>query len=751
MSTTTTPFSNPTIIVYYEDSDVEGDLSIVHQAATIGDTETLKQVIQQDPSVLEQTNADGMTPLAQAVMSRQMEAMKMLVIMGANLNAQDNLGRSCLSIAAYQGWHSGVVSLLRNGAKQFTPDKAGRTPLHASTYDPDTKTLGALLQIMSIDDINQKDNEGMTGLHWAAFHNRPEHLQLLLQRGADITSVDIDGKNALHWAAQNGSIACCSYIAKLPSASEQVNHQDHSGKTPVHFAAAAGHSQIIAELAKIPECDLECEDPDERTALHWAAATGQADSIAMLLKLGINPSPFDAEDGTPLDYARQSGHAECIQLLEDRLDQLMERTTVDKSTNQNDSSSKTRKNPLGFIVEFFKGKKTSKECNNIHELSDASQETYNESSISDHSPEVHERIKHDYSNRRNSKVLTVNTAEGSSGVNMNQNGNHSNSSSQNKHRLSPLPRVRTPREKTKTLPVQAEEIIALQTGNDFRRTPPGTARSLSPIQSSHTLSSSDPAGAGRGLKSHTSSLSEDGGTLFPRTNLTCSGLDVKPSTPPQLAPLKGPKPRISGGPPQSVTRLRNEKVGINRTPTPPSWDHFLGDLPTDSRLEPSSNDGTNIKKKKKKKKSKSPLEPANIEFEDTTKQNSRTQSTTTPKALSPGPNMTHSPSPMTLSTGSNKTHSASPRAHSPNLRRHSNTSPISLHSPERLKGSSDTFRPQTEGNMLRRDIDDLPPRPTSTLHNTTKSAISLPVHSLEAKKLPEKYKDLDRSINNLLH
>lgn len=44
----------------------------------------------------------------------------------------------------------------------------------------------------------------MTSLHWAAFHNRPQHTQTLLHKGADPTLVDKDFKTALHWAVQVG-------------------------------------------------------------------------------------------------------------------------------------------------------------------------------------------------------------------------------------------------------------------------------------------------------------------------------------------------------------------------------------------------------------------------------------------------------------------------------------------------------------------------------------------------------------------
>lgn len=59
----------------------------------------------------------------------------------------------------YKGWYDGVMYLLRNGAKQNIPDKSGRTPLHASTYDKDTRIIGALLQTLTREEANQGDIE----------------------------------------------------------------------------------------------------------------------------------------------------------------------------------------------------------------------------------------------------------------------------------------------------------------------------------------------------------------------------------------------------------------------------------------------------------------------------------------------------------------------------------------------------------------------------------------------------------------
>ena len=44
--------------------------------------------------------------------------------------------------------------------------------------------------------------QGMTALHWAAFHGRTGHVRLLVEKKADLLSRDTDGKLPLHGAAQ---------------------------------------------------------------------------------------------------------------------------------------------------------------------------------------------------------------------------------------------------------------------------------------------------------------------------------------------------------------------------------------------------------------------------------------------------------------------------------------------------------------------------------------------------------------------
>ncbi|KAJ8401902.1 hypothetical protein AAFF_G00374830 [Aldrovandia affinis] len=308
-------FSSSSVFDQHKDSAEEVDLNVVYQAAANGDVNTLTAVIREDPSILECCDGEGSTPLMHAVSGRQVDTVKLLLKMGASINTQDACGRTSLSLATYLGWLEGCVCLLRNGAKQNIPDKNGRLPLHAATAETDLRLMAVLLQQSTLCEINHQDNEGMTALHWASFHNRPQHVQALLQKGADPTLVDKDFKTALHWAVQSGSRFMCSLILDHHLGSSVINYDDENGKTCVHIAAAAGYSDIIYELARVPETNLQALDVDERTPLHWAAAAGKADCVQALLQLGVEPGPRDINENTPLTYAMYCGHTACITLL----------------------------------------------------------------------------------------------------------------------------------------------------------------------------------------------------------------------------------------------------------------------------------------------------------------------------------------------------------------------------------------------------------------------------------------------------
>uniref|UniRef100_A0A4X1SI59 Ankyrin repeat domain 55 n=1 Tax=Sus scrofa TaxID=9823 RepID=A0A4X1SI59_PIG len=273
MRQATMDFSTPSVFDQQKgDSSEEVDLTMVYQAASNGDVNALTAVIREDPSILECCDSEGCTPLMHAVSGRQVDTVKLLLKMGANINMQDTYGRTSLCLATYLGWLEGCVSLLRNGAKHNIPDKNGRLPLHAATAEPDVRLLTVLVQQSNLSEINHQDNE-------------------------------------------SGNRILCSIILGHHQGPSIINYDDESGKTCVHIAAAAGFSDIINELARVPECNLQALDVDDRTPLHWAAAAGKADCVQSLLELGMDSNLRDINESTPLAYALYCGHTACVKLL----------------------------------------------------------------------------------------------------------------------------------------------------------------------------------------------------------------------------------------------------------------------------------------------------------------------------------------------------------------------------------------------------------------------------------------------------
>uniref|UniRef100_A0AAY4DUH6 Ankyrin repeat domain-containing protein 55 n=1 Tax=Denticeps clupeoides TaxID=299321 RepID=A0AAY4DUH6_9TELE len=341
-------FRSSSVFDQHKDSAEEIDLNVVYHAAANGDVNTLTATIREDPSILECCDGEGSTPLMHAVSGRQVDTVKLLLKMGTSINTQDACGRTSLSLTLL-----GCVCLLRNGAKQNIPDKNGRLPLHAATAEVDFRLMGVLLQQSTLCEINHQDNEGMTALHWASFHNRPQHVQALLQKGADPTLVDKDFKTALHWAVQTGSRLLCSLILNHHLGGSVINYDDENGKTCVHIAAAAGFSDIIYELAHVHETNLQALDVDERTPLHWAAAAGKEDCVQALLQLGVEPDPRDINENTPLTYAMYCGHTACIKLLS-----VENRSESDRQLRSNNSDPSNKKEgKFRMLNHIFKKKK----------------------------------------------------------------------------------------------------------------------------------------------------------------------------------------------------------------------------------------------------------------------------------------------------------------------------------------------------------------------------------------------------------
>jgi ankyrin repeat protein len=116
-------------------------------------------------------------------------AMKKFILEGVDVNARDEQGNTALHLTQ----SAEIVELLiKNKARVNARNKDfGMTPI----FNKPKKA--ALLLIKAGADLGARSNKGNTPLHWYAYNNYLEGIELLLAHGADINACNDDGQGAL--------------------------------------------------------------------------------------------------------------------------------------------------------------------------------------------------------------------------------------------------------------------------------------------------------------------------------------------------------------------------------------------------------------------------------------------------------------------------------------------------------------------------------------------------------------------------
>ena len=162
--------------------------SPVADAAMRGNRDAVRTLLQQGADV-NGAQGDGMSALHWAADRGDAELTAMLVYAGANPAAVTRIGQyTPLHLASRSGNAEAVKALLAAGAAvDARTSTTGVTPLHLAATAGSTAVVTALLDAKA--DVNAKENEwGQTPLIFAASLNRVEAVKVLLARGPTRTS-----------------------------------------------------------------------------------------------------------------------------------------------------------------------------------------------------------------------------------------------------------------------------------------------------------------------------------------------------------------------------------------------------------------------------------------------------------------------------------------------------------------------------------------------------------------------------------
>jgi ankyrin repeat protein len=134
-------------------------------------------------------------------------------------------------------------------------------------------------------DVNARQGDGATALHWAVHLDHPELVSLLLTAGAKADAADDTGITPLYLACLNRR---GPMVQALLNAGANANAALVTGETVLMTCArsgeAAGARGLLARGANVNAT----EPAHGQTALMWAAAERHADAVAALIEAGAD-------------------------------------------------------------------------------------------------------------------------------------------------------------------------------------------------------------------------------------------------------------------------------------------------------------------------------------------------------------------------------------------------------------------------------------------------------------------------------
>ena len=214
--------------------------------------------------------------LLSAIRQHDLETAKRLVESGANVNNQDNSGKTAL---------------------HHTMRADRRLDCSFATSLDAVKFL-----VANGANVNQADNEGRTVLHYATLWKYPHIVKFLLMKGATIDQRDVKGFTALQYATFYAYSTIVSHLIGNGADIRQIDNKN--GRTLLHFAVGA--CDPLDSMKRIPDLRhsfirdggrRRSEEEDEE----------KLRTVKNLVEQGANILATDAYGNTVIDYTASGG------------------------------------------------------------------------------------------------------------------------------------------------------------------------------------------------------------------------------------------------------------------------------------------------------------------------------------------------------------------------------------------------------------------------------------------------------------
>ena len=280
---------------------------------------------------------NGYTALHYAVSKKDLNLIKQLVSLEADLNLRDNEGLSPLMLAWKDNENAICLYLLgsgadisldyfegENGPQEFyeffddlnlhidtwvCKDNIDKPKiLHLLMRDPQYMELARMaFELGAYADVT--DWQDQTPMHYASAHNNIEGIHLLMKHGAEVNKLSHLWISPLWCAVDNeypDTVACLlkDYQAK------PITNKDFSAP-----AMSRLHHTLLDLFPDMPEARESAKALYTRPCLHTACMLGSYSIIKMLLNYGAGVAELNDQGHTPLFISADNGDITLTELL----------------------------------------------------------------------------------------------------------------------------------------------------------------------------------------------------------------------------------------------------------------------------------------------------------------------------------------------------------------------------------------------------------------------------------------------------
>ncbi|AUC16261.1 hypothetical protein BTO06_14320 [Tenacibaculum sp. SZ-18] len=293
------------------DTDDHGN-GAVNYAAKKGNKKIIRELIEKGLPY-KNINKNGGNAMIMATQGgrrgyNSLEFFKYLEGLGVQVNIANKQGLTPLHNLAYSNKDIETIQyFIQNGINVNSKNEEGNTAL----INASTRNSLAVIKLLRkhTDDINEVNAKGQSALT-RAMRNTPEVVKYLLEQNANVSVKDKKGNNLGYYLAQTYSSKkekeFTSKIQLLKEKGFDITTPQKDGNTLLHLAADKGDVSLL-QFLKTFNIDVNAKNNDGVTALQMAVMVAKNPKIIeYLLIQGADKSVTTSFDETVLDLAKEN-------------------------------------------------------------------------------------------------------------------------------------------------------------------------------------------------------------------------------------------------------------------------------------------------------------------------------------------------------------------------------------------------------------------------------------------------------------